>query len=328
MIGRQVNQRILENSRRRIDGMERQAHQTRLRRWGEGPDITADSIFWKILEAYDVSVDHLVAELTWARREYGIGAIQSPQSWGRGEHQYYCPESLPADFPPLMTYLGQLRNGLLSIKCLGIGRRKYQAKMVSTGGGTTLYIQTKQQLSDTAIRGLDGSPLSMVVKDLQDDRVITQARMANHQGYPCLSLRLEPDLHTHVIQIDQGQQAGPSFSRETPGWTQVKTKKLEQIVAEPERDRKLTRSYTTIEPWVSKSPGGHSSRYALLKEYKPSSSPGTGELYKTPPTPSARWDHRHACWTVSMKELLEGELRQLRRRTACIKIVGKPQDLP
>lgn len=322
MDAREKNEGILHRSRARIDNNENEfaAHRMRLKRWGNGPNLTADTLFWKMLAQSGVDLKRFISEITWARREYGISAIQSPRSWGMSAHQYYCPESLPADFPPLMCYLGQMKNGLLSIRYLGIGTEKYQVRLVATGDATSLYISTKQQLSETQREGLSGALLGVVVENLQDERIITQARMANHQGYPCLRLSLQEDLHEHVIDIAQGQCTAPLKSRETRGWTPAKEKKLERLLDNPQRDQKLRRPFTIIEPWTSTAPGGKKSQYALVREHKQSEIPDQGEVYQSSPTRNAQWDHRHGCWVVDMKTLLENDLEILRRQTAVIEI--------
>ena len=206
-----------------------------------------------------------------------------------------------------------LKNGLLSIRYLAIGSKKYQVTLLSTGDGTSLYIATKQGLSDTQASGLKGARLGTIVENLQDDRIIKEARTAKYQGKASLRLILE-DQHHHQ-EIVQYDVQPPVMSVEQSGWPGDKMQELHRIVASAKPATKPRRSLTTVKPYMSTAPGGRESHYALITERKLSKIPYEGELCQIAPTSNARWDHRHRSWAIPMNELLDGDLSLLCKNT-------------
>lgn len=313
-----ANKRVLERrGNSSINEIERQRLIKRLARWGAGPSVAGDSIFWDLVRSRGIDPQNIANEISWLKRSKGAGRINSRQSWGRKEViDGYVLEQLPADFSPFFARLGDNKLCHIALERLSIGSTRYQLQLATSQEQTCLFVRNTD-LPVTAYSSLENCPLGQLVAGLDDDRIMLRLRKANYLGYAHLRIDLERKIETFEVKDAQA----PVISHSAIASWHVGInpdiglpENLEELVNRRLASKRMAvqlkkRSGLKLYHLRTGFEGPHQQDHVIIQEF------GSGaQLMQVRPTTNALFDCVLRTWTVPLAAFIAHDLDELLSR--------------
>ena len=301
----------------RANEIEKQRFNKRLARWGDGPSIAGDSIFWDMVRSRGMEPKDIANELSWLKRSKCAGRINSRQSWGRKEViDGFILQQLPADFPPFQARLGDNKLCQIAFERLSIGTSRYQVHLATSQEQTCLFIRNTD-LPETAYHSLENCPLGQLVAGVDDARIMLGLRKANYLGYAHLRIDLERKVETFQVNDAQAPASRPSAfanwnvsANPNTGLPEnlaelVKRRMESRRIAAQVQKRSDLKLYHLRTDYKDKYQQDH----VIVKEFGIES-----KLMQIRPTSHALFDCAQRAWTVPLAAFIAHDLDELLTR--------------
>lgn len=313
-----ANKRVFERrGNSPVNEIERQRLNKRLARWGSGPSIAGDSIFWDMVRNRGIDPQNVANELSWLKRTKGVGRINSRQSWGRKEViDGFILQQLPADFSPFLARLGDNKLCNIAFERLSIGSTRYQVQLATSQEQTCLFVRNTD-LPITAFSSLENRPLGQLVAGLDDDRIMLRLRRANYLGYAHLRIDLERKIETFSVQDAQEPMNSYSAIANWPVDTHPDTGIPETLLGIVNRrlaNKRMavqikTRSGLKLYHLRTDFQGPHQQDHIIIREFG-----GKSQQIQARPTANALFDCAQREWTVPLAAFIAHDLDELLTR--------------
>ena len=297
--------------------IEKQRFSKRLARWGNGPSIVADSIFWDMLRSRGINPQDIAGELSWLKRSKGAGRVSSRQSWGRKDIiNGFILHQLPADFPPFLARLGDNKLCHIAFERLSIGSARYQVQLATSQNQTCLFVKNTD-LPVTAYSSLENRPLGQLVAGLDDDRIMLRLRKANYLGYAHLRIDLERKIETIHVHDAQEPASRPSAFAHWHVSSNPDTglpENLAELVQRRMASKRIAaqvqkRSDLKLYHLRTDYQGQYQQDHVIVKEFGIES-----KLMQIRPTSNALFDCAQRAWTVPLAAFIAHDLDELLAR--------------